>query len=212
MAHRPVTYFKAAGAGFIPAKSGTGFLSVWFAGYEPSQAKAFENSGIPATRGHSSTLNSMGTFRVALADATIEFDFCYRQQHLVKGKPMRKAAVVFSAAAVTVMTAVSIPTPVEARGGGGWGPGIAGGLIAGALIGGLAYNAYGYGPGYGYYGPGPYGYYGGYAPAYYGGYAPAYYGYGYGRPYYGYRRVYYRGYRPAYYRPYYGPRFYGAGW
>ena len=50
---------------------------------------------------------------------------------------MRKAAVVFSAAAVTVMTAVSIPTPVEARGGWGWGPGIAGGLIAGALIGGL---------------------------------------------------------------------------
>jgi Cyclic nucleotide-binding domain len=47
-------------------------------------------------------------------------------------------------------------------------PGIAGGLIAGALIGGLASNAYGYGPGYGYYG--------GYAPGYYGGYAPAYYG------------------------------------
>src|SRR5467141_3645577 len=82
---------------------------------------------------------------------------------LVKGKPMRKAAVVFSAAAVTVMTAVSIPTPVEARGGWGWGPGIAGGLIAGALIGGLASSAYGYGPGYGYYGPG-YGHYGGDAP------------------------------------------------
>src|SRR5258705_2774672 len=77
---------------------------------------------------------------------------------LVKGKPMRKAAVVFSAAAVTVMTAVSIPTPVEARGGWGWGPGIAGGLIAGALIGGLASNAYGYRPGYGYYRP-RYGYY-----------------------------------------------------
>src|SRR6267378_110623 len=47
------------------------------------------------------------------------------------------------------MTAVSVPTPVEARGGWGWGPGIA--------------EAYGYGPGYGYYGPGPgpgYGYYG----------------------------------------------------
>jgi hypothetical protein len=124
---------------------------------------------------------------------------------LVKGKPMHKAAVVFSAAAVVAMTAVATPTPAEARG--GWGPGIAGGLIAGALIGGLASNAYGYGPGYGYYGPG-YGY-GGYAPAYYGGYAPAYYGYG--RPYYGYRQAYYRGYRPAYYRPYYGPRFYG-GW
>ncbi len=67
---------------------------------------------------------------------------------------MKKAAVVFSAAAVMAMTAVSVPTPVEARGGWGWGPGIAGGLIAGALIGGLASNAYGYGPGYGYYGPG----------------------------------------------------------
>jgi hypothetical protein len=129
---------------------------------------------------------------------------------LVKGKPMKKAAVVFSAAAVMAMMAVSVPTPAEARGGWGWGPGIAGGLLAGALIGGLASSAYGYGPGYGYYGPG-YGYYGGYAPGYYGGYAPAYYGYGYGRPYYGYRRAYYRGYRPAYYRAYYGPRFYG-GW
>ena len=35
---------------------------------------------------------------------------------------MKKAAVVFSAAAVMAMTAVSVPTPVEARGGWGWGP------------------------------------------------------------------------------------------
>ena len=99
---------------------------------------------------------------------------------------MKKAAVVFSAAAVMAMTAVSVPTPVEARGGWGWGPGIAGGLIAGVLIGGLASNAYGYGLGYGYYGgPGPgYGYYGGYRPVYYGGYRPAYFG-GYGHTYYG---------------------------
>src|SRR5260370_2458921 len=72
---------------------------------------------------------------------------------LVKGKPMRKAAVVFSAAAVTVMTAVSIPTPVEARGGWGWGPGIAGGLIAGALIGGPTSNANGNHPRTGYHRP-----------------------------------------------------------
>src|ERR1700681_4044436 len=116
---------------------------------------------------------------------------------LVKGKPMRKAAVVFSAAAVLAMTAVSVPTPVEARGGWGWGPGIAGGLIAGALIAGLASNAYGYTPGYGYYAPG-YGYYGGYAPAYYGGYAPAYFGYGYGRPYYGYLRPFFFGFSPRF--------------
>ena len=122
---------------------------------------------------------------------------------LVKGKPMKKAAVVLSAAAVIAMTTISIPTAAEARGGWGWGPGIAGGLIAGALIGGLASNAYGYGPGYGY-APG---YYDGYAPAYYGGYAPAYYG-GYAPAYYGYR--YRRVYRPAY--AYYGgPRYYG-GW
>jgi hypothetical protein len=102
---------------------------------------------------------------------------------LVKGKAMKKAAVVLSATAVIAMTIVSIPTPVEARGGWGWGPGIAGGLIAGALIGGLASSAYGYGPRYGYYGPG-YGYYGGGAPVYYGGYGHPYYG-GYGNPYYG---------------------------
>ena len=84
---------------------------------------------------------------------------------------MKKAAVVLSAAAVIAMTTVAIPTPVEARGGRGWGPGIAGGLTAGALIGGLASSAYGYGPGYGYYEPEPgYGYYGGPAPVYYGGY------------------------------------------
>src|SRR5450631_2493601 len=105
----------------------------------------------------------------ALAGATIEFDFVFSTTILGKGKPMKKAAVVLSAAAIMAMTAVSVPTPVEARGGWGWGPGIAGGLIAGALIGGLASNAYGYGPGYGYYG-GPglgYGYCGGYRPAYY---------------------------------------------
>jgi hypothetical protein len=90
---------------------------------------------------------------------------------------------------------------------------VAGGLIAGAVIGGLASNAYAYGPGYGY-GSG-YGY-GGYEPAYYGGgyggyygggYAPAYYGGGYygdSYPVVRYRRVI----RPAY--SYYGgPRYYG---
>ncbi|UFW49030.1 MULTISPECIES: hypothetical protein [Bradyrhizobium] len=83
------------------------------------------------------------------------------------------------------------------------GPGIAGGLVAGAVIGGLASSAYGWGPGYGYYGgPGYYsaGYYGGpYAYDYDepyswgGGYTTTYYtapvSYGYR-----YRRVV----RPAY--------------
>ncbi|MBR0874070.1 hypothetical protein JQ633_27175 [Bradyrhizobium tropiciagri] len=77
-------------------------------------------------------------------------------------------------------------------------------MIAGAVVGGLASSAYGWGPGYGYgYGPG-YGYYGGYAPAYY---APGYYGGGYAYdddyvgPYRwggGYTTTYYSGYRPAY--------------
>jgi len=84
------------------------------------------------------------------------------------------------------------------------GPGLAGGLIAGAVIGGIASSAYAYGPGYGYYGD--------YAPAYYGGYAPAYYGeYSYYddyAPVYGYR--YRRVIRPAF-AYYVGPRYYG-GW
>jgi hypothetical protein len=78
---------------------------------------------------------------------------------------------------------------------------LAGGLIAGAVIGGLASSAYAYGPGYGYYG--------GYAPAYY---APAYYGGyydGYGPAYYGY--PYRRAIRPAF-AFYGGPRFWHHRW
>jgi hypothetical protein len=127
---------------------------------------------------------------------------------------MRKAPLVLAAAAILGLTAVAAPSPAEARywrGGGGFFPAVAGGLMAGALIGGLASNAYAYGPGYGYYGGYGPGYYGGYAPACYGGYygggyAPAYYGGGYygSYPVVRYRRVI----RPAY--AYYGgPRFYG---
>jgi hypothetical protein len=126
---------------------------------------------------------------------------------------MRKAPLVLAAAAILGLTAVTAPSPAEAHWRGrGFFPAVAGGLIAGAVIGGLASNAYAYGPGY--YGGYRSGYYGGYAPAYYGGgyygggYAPAYYGGGYyNEPYYPvvrYRRVI----RPAY--AYYGgPRFYG---
>ena len=128
---------------------------------------------------------------------------------------MRKAPLALAAATVLGLTAVTAPSPAEAhwRGGmRGFFPAVAGGLIAGAVIGGLASNAYAYGPGYGYYGGYGPRYYGGYAPAYYGGYgggyAPAYYGGGYySEPYVPvvrYRRVI----RPAY--AYYGgPRFYG---
>jgi hypothetical protein len=130
---------------------------------------------------------------------------------------MRKAPLALAAAAILGLTAVTAPSPAEARywRGGGFFPAVAGGLIAGAVIGGLASNAYAYGPGYGYgYGSG---YYGGYAPAYYGGYygggyAPAYYGGYYGgyAPVVRYRRVI----RPAYasYAYYGGPRYYHRHW
>lgn len=122
---------------------------------------------------------------------------------------MRKAPLVLAVAATLGLTAVTAPSPAEAHWrGGGIFPAVAGGLLAGALIGGIASNAYAYGPGYGYYGPRYYGY----APAYYGGYGPAYYGgYGYyGEPYVPvvrYRRVV----RPAF-AFYPRPRYYHRHW
>ena len=86
---------------------------------------------------------------------------------------MKKAVLALATAATIGVAALVTPSPAQAWRG-GWGPGLAGGLIAGAVIGGIASSAYAYGPGYGYYGGPGYGYYGGYAPAYYGGYAPAY--------------------------------------
>ncbi len=121
---------------------------------------------------------------------------------------MRKAPLVLAVAAILGLTAVTAPSPAEARR--GFFPGLAGGLIAGAVIGGLASNAYAYGPGYGYYGGYAPAYYDEYAPAYYGGYAPAYYG-GYATTYYDEPYVpvvrYSRVVRPAFaYYP--RPRFY----
>jgi hypothetical protein len=132
---------------------------------------------------------------------------------------MKKAALALVTAATIGVSALVAPSPAQAWRGGGWGAGLAAGLIGAAVVGGIASSAYAYGPGYGYYGgpgygyyggPG-YGYYGGYAPAYYGGYAPAYYNYGYAPAYYGGYRSYYAGpayrrvIRPAYA---YGPRYY----
>jgi len=75
------------------------------------------------------------------------------------------------ALAAVATLAVSMASPAYAwRGGWGWGPGVAAGLIGGAIIGGAIASSPYYGP-YGYYGPGPY--YGG--PAYVGGpYGPCY--------------------------------------
>src|ERR671930_621128 len=93
--------------------------------------------------------------------------FC--AQHQKGGTPMKKTALVLATVGALGVSAVAAPTPAEAHWR-GFGPALAGGLIAGAVIGGIASSAYAYGPGYGYYD----------YPAYYDGYAPAYYGaYGY---------------------------------
>jgi hypothetical protein len=125
---------------------------------------------------------------------------------------MKKTALVLATVGALGVSAVAAPTPAEARFfRGGFGPALAGGLIAGAVIGGIASSAYAWGPGYGYYGGYP-GYYEGYGPAYYdaygyddsypwGGYTTTYYSTGYAPAYYSYRRVV----RPAY--AYYGGPF-----
>jgi hypothetical protein len=101
-------------------------------------------------------------------------------------KDMKRTVLALTTAVTIGVTALTSTSPAEARWrGGGWGPGLAAGLVGAAVIGGIASSAYAYGPGYGYYGGYPaYGYYGGYAPAYYG-YAPAYYYGGYGPRSYG---------------------------
>lgn len=132
---------------------------------------------------------------------------------------MKRTALVLATVGTLSVSAVAAPTPAEARWRGGFGPALAGGLIAGAIFGGLASSAYAYGPGYDYYGYPRYygGYYdGGYAPAYYGGYEPypwggyttSYYSTGYAPADYGYR--YRRVVRPAY--AYYGAPFYHHRW
>jgi hypothetical protein len=117
---------------------------------------------------------------------------------------MKKFAMSALMVGALGLASVATTAPVEAHRRGGWGPGIAGGLVAGAVIGGLTSSAYGWGPGHGYYGgPGYYdaGYYGG-PYAYDDGYDEPYrWGGGYSAYYtapvsYGYR--YRRVVRPAY--------------
>ena len=81
-------------------------------------------------------------------------------------KDMKRTVLALTTAVTIGMTALTATSPAEARWrGGGWGPGLAAGLVGAAVIGGIASSAYAYGPGYGYYGGYPsYGYYGGYAP------------------------------------------------
>ena len=82
---------------------------------------------------HSMASNFPGQFPLAITEK------------LERNYPMKKLALIAATAGSLALSAVA--APAEARG-----PAIAGGLIAGAVIGGIASNAYGYGPGYGYYG------------------------------------------------------------
>jgi hypothetical protein len=77
---------------------------------------------------------------------------------------MKKAALALVTAATIGVSGLVAPSPAQAWRGGGWGAGLAAGLIGAAVAGGIASSAYAYGPGYGYYGGPGYGYYGGYAP------------------------------------------------
>ncbi|WP_247398552.1 hypothetical protein [Bradyrhizobium sp. 76] len=86
---------------------------------------------------------------------------------------MKKIAMSALMVGALGLSSVATVSPAEAHWRGGWGPG---GLLAGAVIGGLASSAYGWGPGYGYYGGSGY-----YGAGYYGG--PYAYDYGYDEPY-----------------------------
>ena len=85
---------------------------------------------------------------------------------------MKRSAIIFATVGALALTGIASTGPAEARR--GFGPGLAGGLIAGAVIAGAASSAYAFAPGY----PGPVYGYSGYGPGYYGGPAP--YGYYYG--------------------------------
>ena len=73
---------------------------------------------------------------------------------------MHKTITGLATAVAVAIVVVANPSPSEARWRGhGWGPGIVGGLAAGAIIGGALAPRYYYGPGpYYAYGPGPYAY------------------------------------------------------
>ena len=60
---------------------------------------------------------------------------------------MKKAVLALATAATIGFTALAAPSPAEAHWrGGGFGLGLAGGLIGAAVIGGIASSAYAYGP------------------------------------------------------------------
>jgi hypothetical protein len=67
-----------------------------------------------------------------------------------KGEAMRKTLMALAAVATLAISAVAAPAPAHAQR--GFGPGLAAGLIGGAIVGGALAGPGYYGPGYGYYG------------------------------------------------------------
>ena len=84
---------------------------------------------------------------------------------------MKTSSIICTTVGALALTAVATTMPAEARH--GFEPGLAGGVIAGALVAGAASSAYAYGPGLGYV-------YGGYEsePGYYAPYGHPYETYG----------------------------------
>jgi hypothetical protein len=74
---------------------------------------------------------------------------------------MKRSSVICATVGALALAAISTTMPAQARG--GFGPGLAGAAIGGAIVAGAASSAYAYGPGYAYdsyaYDSGP-GYYG----------------------------------------------------
>src|ERR1043166_5131435 len=85
-----------------------------------------------------------GAAQPRLATIATSFSLRFASINNEEGMRMKKTALVLATVGALGVSAVAAPTPAEARwrgGWGGWGPGLAGGLIAGAVIGGLASSA-----------------------------------------------------------------------
>ena len=95
IAHRPVAYFKGGWRGVHPGKKREGVSVRLVRGYELSRAKAFENSGIPRNLRAFINIKFNENVPGGLADPTIEFDFCYRQQHFGERKAHAEGSSCF---------------------------------------------------------------------------------------------------------------------